>query len=62
MNIIELRVDEKLNYTYYVQLLGTAAQSEFELRFDLAEMQELPDIMQGISHGDAGEEFENNKK
>jgi tetratricopeptide (TPR) repeat protein len=58
MNTIELRVDEKPNYTYCVQLLGTDAQSEFELRFDLAEKQGLQYIMQGISHGDAGEEFE----
>jgi len=58
MNTIELRVDEKANYTYYVQLLGTDARSEFELRFDLAEKQVLQYIMQGISHGDAGEEFE----
>jgi hypothetical protein len=55
---IELRVDEKANSTYCVHLLGTDAQSEFELRFDLAEKQELHDIMDGISHGDAGEEFE----
>ena len=58
MNTIELRVDEKSNSTYCVHLLGTDARSEFELRFDLAEMQELQDIMQGISHGDAEEEFE----
>jgi hypothetical protein len=58
MNTIELRVDEKSNSTYCVHLLGTDAQSEFELRFDLAEKQVLQDIMQGISHGDAGEEFE----
>ena len=45
-----------------MHLFGTDARSEFELRFDLAEMQELRDIMQGISHGDAGEEFEIDKK
>jgi tetratricopeptide (TPR) repeat protein len=58
MNTFELRVDEKPNYTYCVQLLGTDAQSEFELRFDLAEKQVLQYIMDGISHGDAEEEFE----
>jgi hypothetical protein len=62
MNIIELRVDEKQNYTYCVHLLGTDARSEFELRFDLAEKQELKYIMQGISHGDAGAKFEIDKK
>ena len=58
MNTIELRIDEKPNSTYYVHLLGTDAQSEFELRFDLAEKQVLQYIMQGISHGDVEEEFE----
>ena len=58
MNTIELRIDEKANSTYCVHLLGTDARSEFELRFDLAEKQELQHIMQSISHGDAEEEFE----
>jgi len=58
MNTIELRIDEKQNSTYCVHLLGTDTKSEFELRFDLAEKQELQHIMQGISHGDAEEEFE----
>ena len=41
MNTIELRIDEKSNYTYCVQLLGTDEKSEFKLGFDLAEKHEL---------------------
>ena len=58
MNTIEISVVEKTKSTYLVHLSNTDAQCEFRLHFDFAERQELHDIMEGISHGDAGEGFE----
>jgi tetratricopeptide (TPR) repeat protein len=58
MNNIEITVATKAESVYLVHLLNTNAEHEFNFRFDLSEKEELQRIKDGISHGDAGAEFE----
>ncbi len=56
MNNIEVRVEKK-EQVYQVHLLNTDAHHEFGFNFDLVERQELQYVMDGISHGDADDDF-----
>ncbi|MHC1574507.1 MAG: hypothetical protein ACXQTY_01705 [Candidatus Methanogasteraceae archaeon] len=58
MNNIEMTVTTKAESMYLVHLLNTDAEHEFNFRFDLSEKEELERTKDGISHGDAGAEFE----
>ena len=58
MNNIEMTVATKAESIHIVHLLNTDAKHEFKFRFDLLEKEELQRIKDGISHGDAGGEFE----
>ena len=58
MNNIEMTVATKSESVYLVHLPNTDAEHEFNFRFDLSEKEELQRIKDGISHGDAGVEFE----
>jgi tetratricopeptide (TPR) repeat protein len=58
MNNIEMTVATKAESVYLVHLPNTDAEHEFNFRFDLSEKEKLQHIKDGISHGDAGAEFE----